>query len=168
MGYTRLMAILGFELEEIAHLIALVESQGLEELVCEEEGRYIRIRGPRRIKPARPDAFGSASIEPSTPRKRQTIAIPPPKNLAPEGLPPDHVALVSPMVGVFYRAEKPGAPPLVHVGDQVAVDQTVAIIEAMKVFSEFKAEYAGVVVAIPAEDGQLVQIGMPLIILKKE
>ena len=72
------------------------------------------------------------------------------------------------MVGVFYRAEKAGAPPLVSVGDRVEIGQTVGVLEAMKVFSEFKAEHAGVIVSIPAQDGVLVQAGTPLLVLKKD
>jgi acetyl-CoA carboxylase biotin carboxyl carrier protein len=120
----RRMAILGFELEEIARLLTLVETQGLDELIYEEEGRYLRIRGPRKAKIVRT------------------------------------VAAAAPA--------RPAAPPLVKVGDHIDVDQTVAIIEAMKVFSEFKSEYAGTILSIPAQDGQLVQTGAPLIVLKKD
>ncbi len=72
------------------------------------------------------------------------------------------------MMGVFYRAEKAGAAPLVNVGDRVSIGQTVGILEAMKVFSEFKAEHAGIIASIPAQDGQLVQAGAPLVVLRKD
>jgi acetyl-CoA carboxylase biotin carboxyl carrier protein len=72
------------------------------------------------------------------------------------------------MVGVYYRAGKPGDPPLVEVGQLIAKDQPIGIIEAMKIFSEIPAEQGGMVVAIPAKDGQLVQAGTPLVILKKQ
>jgi acetyl-CoA carboxylase biotin carboxyl carrier protein len=160
------MAILGFELEEIARLIALVENQGLEELVVEEAGRRLRIRGPRSARSAGISAPHVSEPEPPPVRARPRAIAPPPKAEG-EALHEDQIALTSPMIGVFYRAEKPGAAPLVKVGDEVAVDQTVGIIEAMKVFSEFKAEHAGIVVSIPAQDGQLVQAGTPLMILKR-
>jgi acetyl-CoA carboxylase biotin carboxyl carrier protein len=159
----RRMAILGWELEEIARLLTLVETQGLDELIYEEEGRYLRIRGPRKAKLV---ARGGAAPAPARPMESIPRALSPaPAAVIP---PDDQVELISPMVGIFYRAEKPGAPPLVKVGDRVDIDQTVAIIEAMKVFSEFKSEFAGTVVSIPAQDGQLVQKGAPLLVLKKD
>ena len=72
------------------------------------------------------------------------------------------------MVGVFYRTGKPGDPPLIEVGQRIVRDQPIGIIEAMKIFSEIPAEHGGIVVAIPANDGQLVQAGTPLVILKRE
>lgn len=166
------MALFGFELEEIARLIALVETQGLDEFIYEAEGRYLRIRGPRSPKlqlihaPVAP--FNPSSVS-APPAARSANPRP---TLASEKLSvmpaADQVVLASPMVGVFYRAEKPGADPLVNVGDRISVGQVVGVLEAMKVFSEFKAEHAGVIVAIPAQDGQLVQAEMPLFILKKE
>lgn len=166
------MAILGFEIEEIAQLLALMEARGLEEFLWEEGERSIRIRGPRPPKAPRPQAFTIASpVEAPAPTVRRPAkpkAIAAPKAGSSGALAPDEVALESPTVGTFYRAEKPGAPPLVEIGQSVAVGQTVGIIEAMKVFSEFQAEHAGVIVAIPAKDGQLVHVGTPLIILKRE
>jgi acetyl-CoA carboxylase biotin carboxyl carrier protein len=164
------MAILGFELEEIARLLALVEAQGLDELVVEEEGRYLRIRGPRKAKSARVVVHESAPLAsaPRQPVEQRALPRPPAPAAATAPTPEDQIALTSPMVGIFYRAEKPGAPPLVKVGDHIAVDQTVGVIEAMKVFSEFKSEHAGTVISIPAQDGHLVQTGAPLIILKKD
>jgi len=67
---------------------------------------------------------------------------------------------------MFYRAEKPGGPPLVTVGQHVSIGQIIGIIEAMKIFSEVLAEHAGVVIAVPAQDGQLVHAGAPLIVLR--
>jgi acetyl-CoA carboxylase biotin carboxyl carrier protein len=65
----------------------------------------------------------------------------------------------SPMVGVFYRASSPGAPAFVDVGDTVVPGQVLCILEAMKLFNELKAESAGVVRTIHAENGQAVEYG---------
>ncbi len=165
----RRMAILGFELEDITRLLALFESQGLDELIFEEEGRYLRIRGPHKAKGQRAVVQASARPLPASlsPAERRALPQPPIPVIKAEPPQEDQIPLVSPMVGIFYRAEKPGAPPLVKVGDYVSIDQTVGVIEAMKVFSEFKSEFEGTIIAIPAQDGQLVQTGAPLIILKK-
>jgi len=161
------MAILGFELEEIVRLLTLLEEGKLDELVVAEEGRYLRIRGPRRPKAPRAAATQTADPAPIQTPPRALIAPKQPKQEA-KALPADQIALTSPMVGTFYRSEKPGAAPLVSVGQPVKVGQTIGIIEAMKIFSEIPAEHAGVVVAVPAEDGQLVQAGTALIILRTE
>ncbi len=76
------------------------------------------------------------------------------------------VAVRSPLIGVFYRSSAPDAPPFAAIGDTVSEGQTVCIVEAMKVFNEIKAEWRGRVVAIPAENGKLVQAGEPLVVLE--
>jgi acetyl-CoA carboxylase biotin carboxyl carrier protein len=155
----RHMAILGFELEEIVRLIRMLEESGLDEIVFKEESRYLRVRGPR--------AVGSVA---ATPAHKSTPTYHPPRSLPPvpeaQGLAEDEIALESPMMGMFYRSEKPGGPPLVTIGQAVSVGQPVGIIEAMKIFSEVLAEHAGVVVSVPATDGELVHPGAPLVILR--
>jgi acetyl-CoA carboxylase biotin carboxyl carrier protein len=161
------MAILGFDLDEIARLIALVEEGDLDEIILEEEGRKLRIRGPRAQRQVvtqtvnAPAPAGPMPALPPAPRRPAPATAPP---AAEEGT----TALLSPMVGVFYRAGKPGDPPLIEVGQRIAVDQPIGLIEAMKIFSEIPAEHGGIVVAIPAKDGALVQAGMPLVIVKTD
>jgi acetyl-CoA carboxylase biotin carboxyl carrier protein len=72
------------------------------------------------------------------------------------------VVVRSPMVGTFYRSYGPDAAPYVEVGDVVAAGQTVAIVEAMKLFNPIAVEFAGVVVEELAEDGQPVEFDQPL------
>jgi len=167
------MALFGFELEEIARLIALVEARELDEFLYEEEGRSLRIRGPRPVPQA--VATTTLTVPAPAPAEAQAIASPTRSQTgkrAPAAgkqttTPVDQIVLEAPIVGVFYRAEKPGAAPLVNVGDRISVGQVLGVLEAMKVFSEFKAEQAGVITAIPATDGQLVHVGTPLVILKR-
>jgi acetyl-CoA carboxylase biotin carboxyl carrier protein len=68
----------------------------------------------------------------------------------------------SPMVGRFYRSPEPGAPPFVEVGDVVAVDEQVAIVETMKLMIPVKAEVAGTVAEVLCADGEDVEHGEPL------
>jgi acetyl-CoA carboxylase biotin carboxyl carrier protein len=72
------------------------------------------------------------------------------------------IKVESPMVGVFYRAAEPGSPPFVDVGDVVAPGQTLCLLEAMKLFNELKADAAGRVTAIHAENGKPVEFGQLL------
>ncbi len=81
--------------------------------------------------------------------------------------PPDPgAAILAPLTGMFYTAASPSAPDFVAVGGTVQAGQVVCIVEAMKVFNEIKSEISGVVTAIVAQNGQLVQKGEPLIRVK--
>jgi acetyl-CoA carboxylase biotin carboxyl carrier protein len=70
------------------------------------------------------------------------------------------------MVGTFYAAAAPDAPPFVSVGQQITPDTVICIIEAMKVMNEIKAEVSGIVVEVLAENGKPVQYGQPLFRLR--
>jgi acetyl-CoA carboxylase biotin carboxyl carrier protein len=72
----------------------------------------------------------------------------------------------SPMVGTFYRAPSPEAAPFVSVGDKVDEHATVCIIEAMKVMNEITPDKAGVVVSVEVENGEAVEFGQPLLLIR--
>ena len=73
------------------------------------------------------------------------------------------IAIVAPLTGVFYASPSPSSEAFVEVGQPVQAGQVVCIVEAMKVFNEIKSEVSGTVVAIVAQNGQLVQKGEALI-----
>jgi len=74
--------------------------------------------------------------------------------------------IVSPMVGTFYMAASPESAPFVTVGQQVAEDTVVCIIEAMKVMNEIKADIKGIITEVVAENGKPVQFGQALFKIK--
>jgi acetyl-CoA carboxylase biotin carboxyl carrier protein len=74
--------------------------------------------------------------------------------------------IVSPMVGTFYRAPSPESAPYVEVGQSVAEDTVVCIIEAMKVMNEIRAEIKGAIAEVVVENGTAVQFGQPLFRVK--
>ena len=74
--------------------------------------------------------------------------------------------IVSPMVGTFYRANSPEAPPFADVGKAVTEETVVCIIEAMKVMNEIKAETKGTIAEVVAENGKPVQFGQVLFRVK--
>jgi acetyl-CoA carboxylase biotin carboxyl carrier protein len=80
------------------------------------------------------------------------------KAATPKGTP-----ITSPMTGIFYSSPSPGAPAYCKEGETVNAGQVVGLIEAMKVFNEITAPMSGTVIAIKAENSQLVQPGDPLI-----
>ena len=77
--------------------------------------------------------------------------------------PPAAVATIaSPIVGTFYSAPAPDAPPFVRPGDKVEPETVVCIVEAMKVMNEVKAEVSGVIRRVLVENGTPVEFGQPL------
>tara|TARA_B100001123_G_scaffold442080_1_gene584795 strand:- start:491 stop:964 length:474 start_codon:yes stop_codon:yes gene_type:complete len=74
----------------------------------------------------------------------------------------DVFEVTSPMVGTFYRAAAPDAPPFVSVGDHVEKGQTLCILEAMKLMNELESEVSGVITEIAAENADPVEFGAPL------
>ena len=72
----------------------------------------------------------------------------------------------SPMVGTFYQAPNPNAPPFVNVGDVVEIEQVVCIVEAMKLMNEIETEVAGEIVRVYVENGQPVEYGQSLYAIK--
>ena len=84
---------------------------------------------------------------------------------APPAYPDDAVLIKSPMVGTFYRAPEPGAPPFVDIGQQVDVETTVCIIEVMKLMNSIPAGARGVVTQILAADGDPVEYGQILMVI---
>ncbi len=79
---------------------------------------------------------------------------------------PSLFKIVSPMVGTFYQAPSVDAAPFVKIGDKVEKSTVVCILEAMKLFNEIEAEVNGEIVDVLVENGQLVEYGQPLFLVK--
>lgn len=144
--------------EYLRGLAQIVTQQGLSKLEIESDGFKWTLKAatPNRVLVASaPAAPLSAPI--ASPSAAPGAAAPGAEKLTP---------VVSPMVGVFYRAPSPSDPNFVEVGDRVERGQTIGLVEAMKVFNEITAESAGVVAQIPAQAGALVETGQPLILLR--
>jgi len=75
------------------------------------------------------------------------------------------IHIKAPLLGIFYRSPKPGAPPFVDVGDHVTEDDTVCVIEVMKCFNTVKADVKGRIVKICAENNQMVEYNQILYLI---
>jgi acetyl-CoA carboxylase biotin carboxyl carrier protein len=97
-------------------------------------------------------------------------AAPPARDLhavAPDGnATPNIISVTAPLVGTFYRAPSPQAEPFVRIGEVVSPGQTLAIVEAMKLMNNITAEHGGKVVAIHANNGDVVEFAQPLLDLE--
>ena len=78
------------------------------------------------------------------------------------------VAVRSPILGIFYRAPKPGAPPFVEAGSRVGADDTVCLIEVMKLFNTVAAGISGTIARVCAENGQMVEFGQVLFLVEPD
>ncbi len=81
-------------------------------------------------------------------------------------MPAGLVAIESPMVGTFYSAANPDSPPFSKPGSQISPDSVVCLIEAMKVFNEIKAEKSGVIEQVLVKNGEAVEFGQKLFLIK--
>jgi acetyl-CoA carboxylase biotin carboxyl carrier protein len=84
----------------------------------------------------------------------------------PAAIPAGHLAVTAPLLGTFYVAPEPGAPPFVTVGQQITEDTTVGLIEVMKVFNSVRAAVKGTIVEVVAQNGTFVEFGQTLYIVK--
>lgn len=165
-----------FKLSEIKELIKLVDSTTVQELEIENEGSRLLIRKPNKTESvlvshvpaaqAQQSGFTTyAPIQPAATAAETAPAPAAPANRDPEaGL---H-KITSPMVGTFYAASAPGAAPYVSIGDRVSEKTTVCILEAMKLMNPIEAEVKGEIVDILVENGQLVEYGQTLFLVKPE
>ena len=146
-------------MEELRRIVKLMKDNDLSYFQFEKDGFKVKLRRGAEQIFATPAAFAPAPVAAPAPAANAAPVVAAPAK-------PEGTEITSPMVGTFYASPSPGAEPFVKVGDAVAVGQTICIIEAMKVMNEIKAEKSGVVSAVVAEDGNPVQFGAPLFLLK--
>jgi acetyl-CoA carboxylase biotin carboxyl carrier protein len=145
-----------FDLARVRRLIAMMKRHDLAEIDLRHGDQQVRIRrGPE----------GGAFVMPSAamPAAPAAAAVAAPAAAGPPLSDARMLVVKSPMVGTFYRASGPDAAPFVKVGDRIGPDQTVCIVEAMKVFNEIPSGVSGQVVAVLVENGAAVEFGQPLI-----
>jgi oxaloacetate decarboxylase (Na+ extruding) subunit alpha len=137
--------------ERIREIVRIVQETGVGEVTIEDAGLRVTVR--RTSEPAAvPVAAAPAAV---VEEEELTTAAAP----AAPPVDPGVFRVEAPMVGTFYRAPQPGAPPFVEEGDPVAVGQTLCILEAMKLMNEVKAEQEGIVRRIVPQNAQPVEYG---------
>lgn len=151
------------DIRKIKKLIELLEESDLAEIEVQEGEESVRIS--RGVQTGAPSPAGA--VTPSGVPAPQPVAEPAPAE--PPAAEPEQLqghTITSPMVGSFYRAPAPGAPPFVEVGQRVNAGDTLCIIEAMKMLNQIESDKAGVIAAILVENGQPVEYGQPLFVIE--
>ncbi len=141
--------------KEVAEIMRLLEQSSFDSLSLEINGVKLNLQrgsaAPLRQAPtsiaSQPAAAPQQEPAPSAPQKAK-----PPSE-------PGLAEVASPLLGIFYRAPKPGEPPFVEVGTQVEEDTVIGIIEVMKLMNSVRAGVKGEVAEILAENGALVEYG---------
>lgn len=146
--------------KDVEEIVKLLEQSQFDRLSLEIDGMKIELerggaapRAPRAARPA--SAAPAASPPPPAKKQRQSTE---------EGL----IEVKSPLLGIFYRAPKPGEPPFVEVGSKVTADTVIGIVEVMKLMNSARAGVAGEVVEILGENGELVEHGEVLMLVRPE
>lgn len=161
-----------FKIGEIKELIKLLDQTSVQELEIENEGYRLSIRKPGKTEvisvqpaPAQP-TYTPAPTVPAQPAAVETVSAKPAADVVADTKEAGLHKIVSPMVGTFYRASSPDSPPFVNTGDKVNEKSVVCILEAMKLMNELLAEVKGEIVEVLVENGQLVEFGQPLFLVK--
>lgn len=152
------------DLEQVVKLLELMESHGLDEVEVEQGDLRIKLKKGGASVPTMPMIAAHVPIVAAN----NTVPAPAANPRADaEAEDADTVEMPSPMVGTFYRASAPDSDPFVSEGDLLKADTVVCLIEAMKLMNEIKAEIEGEVVKILVENGESVEYGQPLMVIRK-
>jgi acetyl-CoA carboxylase biotin carboxyl carrier protein len=169
------------KVQEVRELIKLVDQSNIDEFVYELDGSKIKMikHGADTVTTVQPVLQAADAALAAVPK----VEIPPAAPIALQqeivkeelkaeqnsaAVASDLHKIVSPMVGTFYSSPSPDADNYVKIGSKVSKDSIVCIVEAMKLFNEIDAEVNGEIVEILVKNGQLVEYGQPLFLVKPE
>lgn len=176
--------------EDVKRILQIVDEAGDMEVVVEYGGLKLRVQKgeagkanaqaplPARNSPSQdapatePSAASTApAAQPAAPASasaKKTPAQEPASDGGDDALPDGTVAIRAPMLGRFFRASSPTEPPFVEVGSKVGADDTVCLIEVMKLFNNVKAGVAGTIVEIRAENEDMVEDEQVLFVVQPD
>jgi len=165
---------MNIDLKKIKKVIELIEQSGINEIELKEGEESIKI-----CKNQTNNSQIQSMVIPSPPFNSNTYQnyidqltkYPEPATPASTSTTQSHAenfSLKSPMVGTFYRSSSPNAKPFVEIGDHVNIGDVLCIVEAMKMFNQIEAEYAGTIKSILIETGQPVEFGQELFLINPD
>ncbi len=169
------------KIQEIREIIKLVDGSSINEFTYEAEGTKIKLKkngvASADSSTAPVQSAPAAAQAPQAPAAQEAPAAPAASEAsakeekaeqaeAAETSDANTHKILSPMVGTFYQSPSPEEAAYVQVGTKVSSEQVVCIVEAMKLFNEIEAEVDGEIAEILVKDGQLVEYGQPLFLVK--
>jgi len=164
------------KVQEIREIIKLIDQSSIDEFTFESNGTKVKLK--KNTGTVAPTVVAAPTVEESSAIKTEAVPVaaahaPAPVETVEQPATPAPVAdeslhkITSPMVGTFYQSPSPDTPAFVGVGDKVKNDTVVCIVEAMKLFNEIEAEVNGEIVEVLVKDGQLVEYGQPLFLVRQ-
>jgi acetyl-CoA carboxylase biotin carboxyl carrier protein len=159
----------GLSYDEIAEILKIIDASSCDEVIVETPDVKLVVRrngaigteAPPRQAAVPPPIADSAPQDVSPRVSPETVAPAPAPEIAPH-----QIAITAPMVGTFYRARAPDAPPFVEIGSFVRKGEPLCLIEVMKLFTTITAEDDGRIVQIGAVNGELVEYGRTLFVIE--
>lgn len=148
------------QIEEIRAIVEMMSKHNLSEFKVEAEDMRLSLK--RGIPGNTTVSFASQPMM----QMPQQVAAPAATTIAPAAPAVKQTTIDAPIVGTFYTAASPDTPSFVKVGDKVAPETVVCIIEAMKVMNEIKAEKTGTIKEILVKNAQSVEYGCPLFVIE--
>ena len=155
------------DIRKLKELVRLMVANDLTELDLRDSEEQVTLRRdglnqvPQVVGAAGAPPGSAATAGPSTPASASK-PMAAPEAAAEQGL----ATIESPMVGTFYAASNPDSSPFVTVGSSVDPDTVVCMIEAMKIFNEIKAECSGTIEKVLVNNGESIEFGQPLFIVR--
>lgn len=152
------------DIRKVKKLIELLEESGIAEIEIHEGEESVRV--------SRLGAAAATTVTLPAPAGNGgggsgATGVGPNAEPEQESLPEGHVVR-APMVGIFYASAAPGKPPFVESGQSVRKGEVLCIIEAMKIMNQIEADASGVVTRILLENGDPVEYGQPLFIIRQD
>ncbi len=160
-------SIMSLTHDDVQGILKIIDAaEHLEEIEIVRDGFRLHVvrgggevrRDVQRVVPSTISTVGAPTPMPARPTSAA--------NSADADVPPGVVVLRAPMLGTFYRAPAPGEKPFVEVGQRVRAEDTVCLIEVIKLFNSIRAGVDGDVVKILADNGSLAEFDQPLIFIK--
>jgi len=163
---------MSLEKNEILEIIKAVDESSFEEVEIEDGKTKIILKKQGALSAAKTtvvkEVVQEQPVAPVAKQEVHTIPTQVERSVAtqPKVVQENLLEVKAPMVGTFYASSSPENPAFVSVGDTVKEDTVVCILEAMKLFNEIQAEVKGEIVEILVENGQLVEYGQPIFLVK--
>ena len=153
------------DIRKLKELVRLMVANDLTELDLRDDQQQVTVKrgGPQAV-PIVHQAPVAAPVAAAPAAPAAPAAAEPPAAKEDDGL----VPIESPMVGTFYAKASPEKPAFINVGDAVGDGTTVCLIEAMKIFNEIKAGRSGTIAKILVQNGEAVEFGQPLFLVKPD
>lgn len=152
--------------EDVLHILKLIDESKFDYFQLEVGELKITVSKGEPIPLTSAPSTATLAPAPAAAKPAASTAAAPSTAAKPVTIPEGMLTITAPILGTFYVAPEPGAPPFVKVGQQITEDTTVGLIEVMKVFNSVRAAVNGTIVEVAAQNGQFVEFGQTLFIVK--